>query len=49
METDKLVELSPNTIKVTEKGKPFIRNICMALDMKLNRSMPETQLFSMTI
>jgi predicted DNA-binding transcriptional regulator YafY len=35
--------------KVTEKGKPFVRNICMAFDLRLKRNTPQTQLFSMTI
>jgi oxygen-independent coproporphyrinogen-3 oxidase len=35
--------------KVTESGKPYIRNICMAFDLHLKRKAPETALFSMTI
>lgn len=49
MEADELVEVRNNGIKVTEKGKPFVRNVCMAFDMKLHSNQPETQLFSMTI
>lgn len=49
MEFDGLVEVSANQLKVTEKGRPFIRNICMAFDVLLHRKAPETQLFSMTI
>ncbi|WP_297694891.1 oxygen-independent coproporphyrinogen III oxidase [uncultured Eudoraea sp.] len=49
MEKDELVEISVNSIKVTEKGRPFIRNICMAFDLLLHRKAPETRLFSMTI
>ena len=49
MELDKLVEIDSNEIRVTEKGKPFVRNICMAFDLLLQEKKPETQLFSMTI
>lgn len=46
MANDKLVKIYTNTLKVTEKGKPFLRNICMAFDAKLWESVPETQIFS---
>lgn len=46
---DHLVVLQGNTLKVTETGKAFVRNICMAFDLRLHRHHPETQLFSMTI
>ncbi|WP_044397496.1 oxygen-independent coproporphyrinogen III oxidase [Lacinutrix sp. Hel_I_90] len=49
METDGLIEIQAKSITVTEKGKPFIRNICMAFDVLLQRKKPETQLFSMTV
>ncbi|MEM8929374.1 MAG: oxygen-independent coproporphyrinogen III oxidase [Bacteroidota bacterium] len=49
LEADGLVQTTSNSITVTEKGKPFIRNISMAFDLKLHRKQPETKLFSMTI
>jgi len=49
MKEDGLLEIIGNTINVTEKGKPFVRNICMAFDLRLIRKAPQTQLFSMTI
>jgi oxygen-independent coproporphyrinogen-3 oxidase len=49
MANDNLVTISNKTITVTEKGKPFVRNICMAFDLLLKRKTPETKLFSMTI
>ncbi len=49
MQADGLVELNENGMKVTEEGKPFVRNICMAFDARLIRKKPETRLFSMTI
>jgi oxygen-independent coproporphyrinogen-3 oxidase len=49
LEQDGLIEFGRKQITVTEKGKPFIRNICMAFDLLLQRKKPDTQLFSMTI
>ncbi len=49
MERDGLVNINKYEIQVTEKGKPFIRNICMAFDLRLKRKAPETRLFSMAI
>ena len=49
MQLDGLLEISSDKIRVTEKGKPFIRNICMAFDVLLHRKAPETRLFSMTV
>lgn len=49
MKNDGLIEIDSNFLKITEKGRPFVRNICMAFDMRLQRNKPETQLFSMTV
>ena len=49
MEEDGLVVLNKEGIQVTEAGKPYVRNICMAFDVLLKRKAPETKLFSMTI
>ena len=49
MQQDGLLELQENKLIVTEKGKPFVRNICMAFDLHLKRKAPKRQLFSMTI
>jgi oxygen-independent coproporphyrinogen-3 oxidase len=49
MENDGLLIIKDNGIAVTEKGKPYVRNICMAFDLRLKRKAPETELFSMTI
>lgn len=48
-ETDGLLVFDKKAMKVTEKGQPFIRNICMAFDLLLQRNKPQTQLFSMTV
>ncbi len=49
MESDGLLEIGVHDIKITEKGRPFVRNICMAFDVLLYRKAPETRLFSMTV
>lgn len=49
MQEDGLLTIQDESITVTEKGKPFVRNICMAFDLRLIRKAPETKLFSMTI
>lgn len=49
MEQDDLIYLNHTSLQVTEKGKAFVRNICMAFDLRLMRKVPDTELFSMTI
>jgi len=49
MEVDGLITISNKSITVTEKGKPFVRNLCMAFDLRLKRNAPQTELFSMTV
>jgi oxygen-independent coproporphyrinogen-3 oxidase len=49
MELDGLIEITETNLQVTELGRPFVRNICMAFDLLLKRKRPETQLFSMTV
>ncbi len=49
MEADGLVELSENKLVVPEHARPFVRNICMAFDLRLLRNAPDTRIFSMTI
>ena len=49
MERDGLVEISENTIKITEKGRAFTRNVAMTFDLRMLRNKPETRIFSMTI
>lgn len=49
METDGLVQLHPDGLKVTPQGKRFLRNICFCLDARLWAAQPKAQLFSMAI
>jgi oxygen-independent coproporphyrinogen-3 oxidase len=46
---DELVVLGPDELYVTDKGKPFVRNVCMAFDAKLWRNKSGNQLFSKVI
>jgi oxygen-independent coproporphyrinogen III oxidase len=49
MRDDGLVELTACSLRVTEKGRPFVRNVCMAFDARLARKVPETVVFSATV
>lgn len=49
MEADGLVVLSKNSIKITEQGRAFTRNVAMTFDLRMMRNKPETRIFSMTI
>ena len=46
---DGLVEVNGRKITVTREGVPFVRNICMAFDRKLQASKPRENLFSRTV
>lgn len=49
MEKDGLIELENKHLRVTETGRPFVRNIAMAFDLRLLRSQPDSSIFSMTV
>jgi len=49
MKEDDLVIVEENKLTVPEKGKLFVRNICMCFDAKMIQNKPEIQLFSRTI
>lgn len=49
LKEDGLVKLSPRGCEITESGRPFLRNACMAFDARWWRKAPTTQLFSRTI
>ncbi|RNC91963.1 MAG: oxygen-independent coproporphyrinogen III oxidase [Allomuricauda sp.] len=49
LEADGLVVIGNDSLRVTEKGRPYIRNIAMAFDLKLQRNRSEKRLFSMTV
>lgn len=49
MQKDGLVKINNDQLTVPEHARPFVRNICMAFDLRLIRNKPETRVFSMTI
>ena len=49
MESDGLVELLSNGLRLPDSARPFVRNVCMAFDLRLLRNAPTTRIFSMTI
>ena len=49
MQLDGLLYIETNRLTVTDLGKAYIRNICMAFDLRLKRAAPQTELFSMTV
>lgn len=49
LETENIIVRNKNNIRVTETGRPYLRNACMAFDLHLQKKHPETRLFSMTV
>ncbi|MCB1191263.1 MAG: oxygen-independent coproporphyrinogen III oxidase [Leptospiraceae bacterium] len=49
MEEDYLIHWENNHLKVTDKGRPFLRNVCMGLDFRLRAKSPESSVFSQAI
>jgi oxygen-independent coproporphyrinogen III oxidase len=49
MQFDELVEIEPFRLRITEKGKAFVRNVCMAFDARLSSDSPQTSTFSQTV
>ena len=49
MELDNLLTIEKGCLIVKKEAKPFVRNICMAFDRRLQQNKPDTALFSMTI
>ena len=49
MVLDGIINQSNSSIKIPELNRVFLRNICMAFDLRLHRLNEEKQMFSMTI
>ena len=49
MNEDNLIEIYENKLVVKEKSRMFVRNVCMAFDLRLSKSKPQGKIFSMTI
>lgn len=48
-ENDGLIKMHPFELEVLPKGRPFIRNICLALDARYWKKQPEGNLFSQVV
>jgi oxygen-independent coproporphyrinogen-3 oxidase len=46
---DGLLDYDAEGLRVHPEGRPFLRNICMAFDERLNYAQPQTRLFSQTV
>lgn len=49
MEKDGLVIISEDGLSLPDHARPFVRNVCMAFDLRLLENKPKTRVFSMTI
>ncbi len=49
MVEDGLVTFAGREMRLTEQGRPFLRNAALALDLRLRRNKPETQIFSRSV
>lgn len=49
MVADGLLELDEEGLRVLEGGRPFVRNICMAMDARMLRKQPTSAIFSSTV
>lgn len=49
MEKEGLVKIGLHSLEITEKGRPFIRNICMALDARIQKAKTNNNTFSKVI
>lgn len=49
LKADGLVEIDGSKVRVTKKGRPFLRTVCMAFDLRLWRALPSDPVFSRAI
>lgn len=49
LEADGLVQLTPHSVSIPPKGRPFVRNVCMAFDSHLHSKTQHSQVFSATV
>ena len=49
MKADKLIEIYEHKLIIKESARMFVRNVCMAFDVRLAQSQPKGKIFSMTI
>lgn len=46
---DGIIELADNNVRITDQGRPFIRNVGMVFDARLHRSKTQNNQFSKTV
>lgn len=46
---DEIVYFDKRKMKLTPRGRPFLRNACMSLDERLRREVPNTKVFSQSL
>jgi oxygen-independent coproporphyrinogen-3 oxidase len=46
---DRLITMQNRDLRVTEEGRPFLRNACMALDERLRKQKPDARVFSQSL
>ena len=44
---DGIITRTDHSLKVTDEGKRFLRNVCAVFDAKLREKLPEDQIFSL--
>ena len=49
IKNDDLLIVEDNKLTVKEEGRMFVRNVCMAFDLRLKENKPTTRIFSTTI
>lgn len=49
LEKDDLINITEEKIIVEENGRSYLRNVCMAFDLRMIRKMPTTRIFSMVV
>jgi oxygen-independent coproporphyrinogen-3 oxidase len=46
---DGLIEMQAGVLRITDHGRPFLRNACVALDRRLRDKQPTTRIFSQSL
>lgn len=49
LERDGLIEKQGAELRITERGRPFLRNVCMLFDQRMRAQRPDTRIFSSSI
>jgi oxygen-independent coproporphyrinogen-3 oxidase len=49
MVKDGLVVINGNGLKLVDEARPYVRNVCMAFDLRLKRNEPGSRNYSMAV